>query len=27
VKSVDEIEGKAKGDDRREDDQGWLNHS
>jgi hypothetical protein len=27
VKSVDEIEGKPKGDDRREDDQGWLNHS
>jgi hypothetical protein len=27
VKSVDKIEGKSKGDDRREDDQGWLNHS
>jgi hypothetical protein len=27
VKSVDEVEGKPKGDDHREDDQGWLNHS
>jgi hypothetical protein len=27
VKSVDEVEGEPKDDDRRKNDQGWLNHA